>query len=398
MSARTPWRSFAPLAVRDAVVGYARRLHALTGPGQFVASPLGAWLVLALAAPAASGSAAQELAGTLGMPPQQAASAAAVLLDDPHPAVHAAAAAWVRTYPPAEGSDLQRWLDGLPAAAARGPIPSQAAADAWVREHTLDLVDRFPLDLNRQWMYVLASALATRIAWRVPFDLAPSQAFASPWRDRVSQVLRTPERGHECRIVHDDAAGELAVHSAPADGLTVHSVIAAPQTPPGVVLDAAHRLDDLPRRSLFELPVGEGHAWTLREVPDGSRRERFSAVLPAWTARSAHDLGDPSLGFPAAKEALAALTGAEGDWTARQQAVARYSRRGFEAAAVSVLAQALAMRVRESGPDRLAELRFDRPYAVVAVCQPTGEGGSPWSGLPVFSAWVDEPQEPAGDG
>src|ERR1700733_14040224 len=38
--------------LRAAVAGYARRLHAAAGSGHHVASPLGAWLLLALCAPA----------------------------------------------------------------------------------------------------------------------------------------------------------------------------------------------------------------------------------------------------------------------------------------------------------------------------------------------------------
>ena len=42
-------------------------------------------------------------------------------------------------------------------------------------------------------------------------------------------------------------------------------------------------------------------------------------------------------------------------------------------------------------------LRFGHPYAVVAVTtDPTG-GAGPWHGLPVFSAWVSEPEEATDD-
>jgi len=75
--------------------------------------------------------------------------------------------------------------------------------------------------------------------------------------------------------------------------------------------------------------------------------------------------------------------------------MARYSRTGFEAAAVSAIAVALAMRV--PGKRREVILRFGHPYAVVAVttgptADPTG-AASPWNGLPVFSAWVSEPED-----
>jgi hypothetical protein len=120
-------------------------------------------------------------------------------------------------------------------------------------------------------------------------------------------------------------------------------------------------------------------------------------VLPAWSASSDHDLTDPALGFAAASSAL--LPG-RGPWDARQAAMARYSRTGFEAAAVTAVAVAMAARV--PARRREAELRFGHPYAVVAVTTEPGAGGaggtgagqrSLWHGLPVFCAWVSQPED-----
>jgi hypothetical protein len=163
------------------------------------------------------------------------------------------------------------------------------------------------------------------------------------------------------------------------------------------------------RRSLFDLPLGDGPLWSVSETTapiksGAAREERCSAVLPAWTARTEYDLGDPELGFAAAARALAP----DDPWVARQAAMARYTRVGFEAAAVTALAVALAMHVPRTGLVRTAELRFGHPFAVVAVTadrpgpgRPARQDPSPWSGLPVFSAWVAqpedaEPQDPAG--
>jgi len=96
------------------------------------------------------------------------------------------------------------------------------------------------------------------------------------------------------------------------------------------------------RRSLFDLPLGDGPLWAISErtapIKSGApREERCTAVLPAWTARSELGLTDPSLGFAAAAHALA-----PGDpWQAKQAAMARYSRTGFEAAAVTGYAKGL---------------------------------------------------------
>ncbi len=374
-----------------AVAAYARRFHAAVGAGHHVGSPLGAWLVLALVAEAAEGAEAERLAAVLGMPAPEAAGYARRLLDRPHPVVAAAAAAWTQDTPTAAA---ERWVSGLPDAVERGPVPSQAEADSWAREHTFGLIETFPLDVAKGWSCVLASALATRVSWSAPFDTAGADAFRSGWRDRVTTVLRTPERGHECAIVRNPDVGDVALHRARSEGLVVTSVIAAPDVPADRVLAAAHDLAGhrIERRSLFDLAIGDGHAWTITESDGEHREERWAAVLPAWSATSEHELSPPSFGFAEAAAVLGRLFDA-GDWEARQSATARYHRVGFEAAAVTVLAVRLGFRPPQPGLQRDALLRFDRPYAVVASAVADGE--SPWSGLPVFSAWVAEPEEAA---
>jgi hypothetical protein len=47
----------------------------------------------------------------------------------------------------------------------------------------------------------------------------------------------------------------------------------------------------------------------------------------------------------------------------------------------------------------VAELRFGQPYAVAAVAVDLDGDGQPgrWHGIPVFSAWVADPQDAADD-
>jgi hypothetical protein len=377
------------------VARYAGRLHALAGPRHHVASPLGAWLLLALCAPASE---AKILNGLLGGDPADAASLAAGLLARPDPVVPAAAAVWHR---PGLSDVAARWLAGLPPSVTTGPLTSQAELDGWARRGTLGLIERFPVTLDPSLYLLAATVLAARVSWERPFDLAPASALgpSSPWAGTLSRVLRTPDGpGHQQLVAPAPAAGDVAVHVARArDGLAVISVAAAPGVPAADVLAAAYDLAPalatgraVDRRSLFDLPLGEGPLWSVTErsgpvrSADG-REERCTAVLPAWSANSEHDLSDPGLGFAAVAQALA-----PGDpWQARQAAMARYTRVGFEAAAVTGVAVAMAMRVPRPGLIRTAELRFGHPFAVVAVV--TGDG--PWQGLPAFSAWVARPED-----
>jgi hypothetical protein len=401
--------------LRAPLARYARLLHGPAGSGHHVASPLGAWLLAALCAPAASdGPSAAELEQALGIDLASARAVAAALLDDPHPAVVSAAALWLA---PAPTPAMDAWLAALPPSVETGPLPSQTEADTWADEHTLGLIKKMPLTLTPDTILLLATALATKVSWVQPFELAPATRLgaASPWRGAVSRVLEMPEHGHEAFIAHAPALGDVAVHTGlAAEGLRVTSVIGPDGAAPASVLAAAYDIavaaatrGPLDRRSLFDLPLGEGPAWTLTEeavqtaAPFG-REEVHRVVLPAWSAESRHNLNRPELGIPAAAAAAKRALGEPGArHEAAQSAMARYSRVGFEAAAVSAMAVAVGFPMPQDGLRRTAEVRFDRPYAVVAVAdrpwqdgwQPNTSEGSAWLGLPVFSAWVAEPEE-----
>lgn len=391
----------------DCVAAYAARWQAVLRPGHQVASPLGAWLLLALAAPASSGPERAALTEVLGCDVDAAAQTAAALLAGPHPLVATAAAAWT-----AAGAQLGpafgRWREALPPQVSSGDLPDEADRDAWARRHTFGLISRFPVP-GGNLLLVLASALATKVSWAVPYELAPAASLGagSPWAGRLSQVLRTPARsgaGHAQYIAITADAGDVIVHVATAaGGLLVVSVAAAPGVPASTVLAEAHRLAiqhatgaDVRRRALSDLPLGESPLWQLREVT--APADTCIAVLPAWSASSQHDLTDPQLGFAAACRAL--LPGRDA-WDARQAAMARYSRTGFEAAAVTGVAVRMAALL--PARRREAELRFAHPYAVVAITTDPGTGSqdtggrSPWHGMPVFAAWVSEPED-AGSG
>jgi hypothetical protein len=389
------------------VASYARRFHAVVGWEHHVASPLGAWLLLALWAPAASGTQRRELVDVLGCEPEEAAALAAGLLETPHPLVAAAAAVWNMA-----GKGNEQWLAGLPAGVERGPIPSQDQADEWAREHTFGLIESFPLKMTDAVYLVLATALATKVSWDRPFELAPGSALgsASPWGEQLEHVLASPwHPGHSAFIASTAHAGDVAVHVGRArGGLFVVSVIASPEVPAGEVLSAGYGLAtdlalgrSVPARSLFDLPLADDHLWSVREeLSPGGGGERCRAFLPAWEAHSRHDLADRRLGFAAAADAFGGI----GDlWEANQAAVARYTRVGFEAAAVTAMGILLSMP--PPGLRRTAELRFCHPYAVIAVAadDSAGRGNAPsawsgrWNGVPVFSAWVAEPRE-AGNG
>lgn len=379
-------------ALPELIAAYAARMHRAAS-GHHVLSPLGAWLLLALVGPGAQGQRRDELEAVLGIDVETAAAHARALLADPHPAVSAATACWHR--PAVDTPALEAWARSLPGATERGDIPSQSGADAWARRVTDGLIPSFPVQVDAFTVLVLASALATRISWRIPFTLADAADLPSAWGPGVRQVLRSSAT-HRVFVADTAAAGRVGVHIAGSEnGLDVVSVVAAEAVPAASVIAAGHEVatGQVAQISLGDLALGAGHSWnvTEREATPTSQDEQRHAVLPAWHADTRLDLmSAPGLGFGDAVAALIGLLPPDDayDGEAIQSAVAAYTREGFEAAAITSIAVRLtALRPVRQGLLRDLEVRFARPYAVVAVTR--GPQPATWQGLPVFSGWVE---------
>jgi hypothetical protein len=114
-----------------------------------------------------------------------------------------------------------------------------------------------------------------------------------------------------------------------------------------------------------------------------------------------------TFGYFPALEVLRQLVGPRPDdeTETRQAAVASFTRFGFEAAAITALgvrAADLRRTPSEAGFERTATPRFDHPYAAMPITGwvPSVESlpiDSSLVGLPLFSAWVHEPDEPEED-
>lgn len=395
-------------SLADAVVGYAARLHR-DRSDHHVGSPLGAWLLLALAAQAApvDHPSRPELAEALGMDVDAAGAAARDLLARPHADLLTATGAWL--HESARTQRITAWAAALPERTSRGRIPSQAELDAWASRNTDGLIEEFPLAVTPRTVFLLATAIAARISWAIPFEDCPAEQLGGPWAATLPSALRSPE-GHPSVIVDSDAGPALVHEARSTEGLRVVSVL-VPGAGPADQFTLAHRLAGTPRAqwpvvSLHDLDLGDHSAgtgadspWTITEseVPGLRDTESVRAVLPAWRTRVEIDLmADPSLGLAAAGAMIADLLPPENrpyETEAVQTCVAEYTRTGFAAAAVSSLGVRMASLPTGRARRREAELRFNQPYAVVAVTE-EADGVGPWHLLPVFSGWISDPGTP----
>ena len=78
-----------------------------------------------------------------------------------------------------------RWRERLPERVGVGEVPTQTEADAWAERNTKGLITRFPMPLDGLDL-VLASAVATDVFWKSPYDVVR----ASDWFSPVQSVGR----------------------------------------------------------------------------------------------------------------------------------------------------------------------------------------------------------------
>ncbi|SNY89205.1 Serine protease inhibitor [Nocardia amikacinitolerans] len=381
------------------------RWTAVAGERDFVVSGAGVWPLLALLAAAADGPARAELEAAIGLPAERAQGAALEILRIMAEAedLSAVLGAWF-----AEGLPLHRaWTDSLPPDTI-GRLTTQEAMDSWAARGTGGLIDRFPLRIDPDTMLVLATALVAKTEWREHFADAVLLPENGPWRGIVGRGLtRTTRDLSEVALLDGldlvtrvvvTGTGDLDVHlllGTESNGGESPDTAPDTESPrkgsPGAVLTTglAALTGDVPVRD--HLPpgtIGPGLRVTQHRAPRPG--DRLDIRLPPFEIRASHDLcATPELfgltaamrtdrnHFPAiSPEPLALAQGA-------QDVLARFTREGFEAAAVtSFAAVAVSMPLSAEHLITEVEVAFDRPFGFLAVHRATG--------LAVVAGWVAE--------
>lgn len=370
----------------DAANHLTRRWCEMAGGGDFVLSGAGLWPLLGLMASAAGGPARAELEAAIGMPGSTAHSMALRLMEAMDGAVDLSAAlgVWVNRRLPLN----DEWLGSLPVGTV-DLLTDQAALDAWADQHTRGLIKDFPVQINDLTQLVLATALVARTTWQKPFRETTMTPESGPWQGSpVAALSRTTSNLRDAAILDGPHPVTRIVVQGTAD-VDIH-LLQGPATPADVLatgLDALAGAVD----ARTELPLGtDGPGLTVREEISLKNRPQLRLKLPPFDVRSKHDLLKPG---------LAALFGVTTAMTpghrlpgispaplmidkGAQDVLARFTKDGFEAAAVT------AFTIAPGGmPPPPTEYRvtvctatFDRPFGFLAVHRPTG--------LVIVAGWI----------
>jgi serine protease inhibitor len=373
-----------------------RRWFAARAEIPAAASGLGVWPLLAVLATGAEDATRDELLAAAGLDADRAAAIPAALLAAARdaPAISLALGVWAGSRVTLDPD----WAAGLPVDAV-GSLTGDAAADkaaldAWASRNTRGLIEAMPLDFTRPIDLVLASALAVRTAWAVPFA-DHSRAFATgPWSGLGR--CRTLDA-----VFHEDVlrvADHASVLTLAGDGdIDVLLGLGREELDPHAVLDALlDAADPAWGRSATELAVGDRAVGVAVEEYRGHRPQ----TGPEIHARAVRFQLDADLDLSEDARALGLELAADEDRArfdrlaaepvyvsqARQTCTATFSATGFEAAAVTAIAMTRAAGMPPKPRHRRERITvaFDRPFAYLARHRPTG--------LVLVAGWVAEPE------
>lgn len=359
-----------------------------------VASPLGAWCLLAFIA-ANDENPRKEVTDNLGCSTQEAKSILLALLKEKPDVVSLAVNSWLNPSIAGTGT-FSTWANDVTDIAVPAVrIPEPKELNEWVDEKSLGLITEFPVTINPDEFYALfATVVATDISWKAPFKVIEAQEMAEAWS--VKNILLENDVNNSY-IHHDPMYGTFGVHcgTTAENDLNVYSVIAFDENLSEAATMAVARsiaAGSYRKVAVAELPVGDSHngSLTVTENPKSfTPDDTVQSYIPAWKTSNKFDLKESGLGF---MESISRFsdTGGDVDFKVQQVAVAEYNALGFKAAALTFGIMARSAMPMYEYKNRNVVIRFNRPFAVVAT---VNTSDSTWSRVPVFDGWVMEAVE-----
>ncbi|MFD5893861.1 serpin family protein [Streptomyces sp. NPDC060366] len=329
--------------------------------GDFVCSPAGLWLALGAVTAGARGETAGELEALLGLGGADAAGGVAGAVTDSARALAETEQLGVATRVWSRTPVYRAYREALPDIGFGHMDPAEI--DAWVREATGGLIERLPVEIDKNSLLALVNVLALKARWATPFE---GRATADrPFTDAAGSVRQVPTM-HQ----HLGARSGWTVDGTHVVELRCEGGESAVRVRFVLGEEGARAADVL----------AAGWAPEERRVPIDT--EMIALALPRLELRTTMEIA-PQL----AALGVTYATTDHADFSALspeplkiekvvQEAVVKVAELGVEAAAVTVIVMRAAGMAR---PPRVVPIAFDRPFGVV-VLDGTGE-------VPLFTAW-----------
>lgn len=375
---------------------FAERFHKNFKGKHRLASPLGAWCLLAYIA-INDENPNPKVVESLGCSPAEAQKILTKLLEKEPKIISLAVKSWLN--PSVTGvASVSSWQkEAKEVAAPIKDIPTQDELNAWARAESQRIITQFPVEIKPDlFLALFTNLVATEVNWERPYKAVPDEAMDSAWK--VDNFLVSDKEAFSSHIHQDETHGLFGVHRKfDADGeFSVFSVIALDENVSEEVTMAVARkiaaTGAYKKFSAHELPLGESAngilSVTAKKAP--SSQEIFTTFLPSWQSSNDFNLLRANLGFREALRRFKDMDSAGIDIEAKQAVEAQYTTEGFRAASRSFGLATMRCRPVEDYEIRHVTMRFNRPYAVVAIVDGVNKT---WNRVPIFDGWVAEASE-----
>lgn len=357
------------------------------GESNIVSSPLGSWLLVASVASGLDFSSNSplkaEVENTLHMSIEEASNAVKEILEQ-YRELNYVSKAWTNpnlTSLPA----VQKWVEANTLIPHEGNIPSQKSIDEWAATNTNDLIKKFPSEMNEATMVVIANIIYSKLAWKTQFKAVPANEPMSRWGVENVLVANATE---DVRFVKDTDGNVFASYQVKAKGdkesVSLVTSLSGDNDPKKLmdVIGNIDEMEDLTPDEAVLLNCSKD-IFRVKEVRRGTVPTVIVANVPAWDAESEHSLlKNKALGYQSLFEAFG--EGADGGFEAqaKQIAVAKFDKDGFEAAALTAMVMARCA-MPSLVTQTVYELNFANPFVFVSYLQK----------LPVFSGYICNAKE-----
>lgn len=357
------------------------------GESNLVGSPLGSWLLVASIASGLSlngnSSLKADLESSLHIDVEEAEEAVKEILEK-YRELNYVSQAW--TIPDlSELPAVKDWVEANSLIPHEGNIPSQEQIDEWASTNTNGLIKEFPSSMDESVLLVIANIIYSKLAWKTKFIATPK---TEPMKDWDVETVLTANATNDVKFFIDSNNDVFAVYKVKAIGdresvslVTCLSSELSPQTLMRVANNPDSMKEILPADERL-LQCSE-NIYRIKEVVRGSVPTEIHVTVPAWEAESLHKLiENKSMGYQAISQALREGATTPFATDAKQVAVAKFDKDGFEAAALTTMIVsrcALPTMVTKT----VYELNFTKPFVFISHIEE----------LPVFSGYICKANE-----